>query len=75
MRRRDDAAERRCLPGYAALADEVCGDDRLPVAGRERMRHAPEKGGAKRRENDERAQMIATDQRRKTRVGDPVGRR
>ena len=42
--RRHDQAERRRMPGRSALADEIGGDDRLSVAGRERVRCAPEEG-------------------------------
>ena len=42
--RRHDQAERRRVPGRSALADEIGGDDRLSVAGRERVRRAPEEG-------------------------------
>ena len=69
-----DQSEQSGMPGRSARADHVGGDDRLPVAGRERVRRAPEDGEQERDEHDERAQMAPADERGEARVGDPVGR-
>ena len=63
------------MPRCAARADEVGGDDRLPVAGRERVRGAPEERERERAEDHERAQMLPADERGEAAVRDAVGRR
>ncbi len=70
-----DQPEQRRVPRCAARADEVGGDDRLPVAGRERVRGAPEERERERAEDHERAQMLPADERGEARVRDAVGRR
>ena len=47
----------------APCADEVAGDDRLPVPRRERVRGAPEHRDEERDENDADAEVAASDQR------------
>ena len=74
VRRGGDQPQKCRVRGRPARADEVRRDDRLPVAGGERVRRAPEDGERKRREHDERAQVTAADQRREARVRDPVRR-
>ena len=74
VRHRHDQPEQRRVPRRAALADEVGGDDRLAVPGRERVRRAPEERGRERGEDHEQAQVRPADERREAGVGDPVGR-
>ena len=62
------------MPRSAALSDEVRGDDRLAVARRERVRRPPEERRGERRQDHERAQVRAADERGETGVCDPVGR-
>ena len=63
----DDAAEVDGVAHGSALADEVGGDDRLAVAGAERVRSAPEEGEGKREEDAGRAQ-VARDERLEARA-------
>src|SRR5436305_2316520 len=56
VRRGDDQPEQRRMPRRATAADEVRGDDRLAVAGRERMRGSPEQRGRERRQDDPEAE-------------------
>src|SRR5205814_2237709 len=56
----------------AALADQVGADDRLAVAGRERVRRAPEEGRRQRGEDHERAQSAVGDQPREAGACDAV---
>ena len=63
VRDRDDAAEPDRVPNAAALADEVGGDDRLPVARAERVRGAPEEGDRERGEDAGRAEVAPLDER------------
>src|SRR4051794_41326468 len=62
------------MPRRSTLADQVRGNDRLPVTRGKRVGHAPEEGSAERCEDHERAQALAADQRGKAGVGDPVRR-
>ena len=74
VRDRHDQPEQRGVARGAALADEVGGDDRLAVAGRKRMRGAPEERGGERGEDHEQAQMRLADERGEAGVRDPVRR-
>src|SRR6266566_6098501 len=69
MRCGDDQAEERCVSRRSALPDEVCRDDRLPMPGRERVRHAPEERCAERRGDHPEAELISTDERGEAGVG------
>jgi len=73
VRGRNDQTEQRGVTRRAALTHEIRSDDRLTVAGRERMRHAPEERGAERSDDDPEAQLLAVDQRREPGVGGAVG--
>ena len=64
VRRRHDQPERRGVPRRPALADEIGRDDRLAVAGRERVRGAPEEGEPERDEDDADAEVVLRDQAR-----------
>ena len=50
------------MPRRAAATDEVGGDDRLAVPGRERVRGTPEERDGERRGDRERAQVPCRDQ-------------
>jgi hypothetical protein len=66
--------EQRRVPGRAALADEVGGDDRLAVPGRERVGGAPEHAAASDARITRARQVRAPTSDAKPRVGDAVGR-
>ena len=62
-----DQPEQRRVPRRAARADDVGGDDRLAVPGRERVRRAPEEREHERDEHDERAEMARGRRARRSR--------
>ena len=66
VRDRDDPAEQERVSRLAARADHVAGDDRLPVAGRERVRSAPEHCDEERDEHEADAQLLLGDERSET---------
>ena len=63
VRHRDDAAEQERVDRTALRADEVAGDDRLAVAGRERVRGAPERRDEERQQDHAERQVAARDER------------
>jgi hypothetical protein len=58
----DDETEQHRMPRAAPRADEVAGDNRLPMPGRERVRRAPERGDDERDEDDAGAQLLRRDE-------------
>ena len=74
VRHRDDAAEPDRVPDAASLADEVGGDDRLPVARAERVRGAPEQGDRERGEDAGSAQVARSTSEVKPDAGFVVSR-
>ena len=62
VRRRHDQPEQRGVPRRSALADEICGDDRLAVPGRERVRRAPEERRRERARARPEAEVVVADQ-------------
>ena len=60
---RDDAAERERVADLPARADHVGGDDRLPVAGCERVRRAPEERQGEGEDDQPGREVVAADQR------------
>ena len=71
---RDDEPEQCCVARRSALPDEVRGDDRLAVSGRQRMRHAPEERRTEGCDDHPEAEPVTADQCREAGVGDAVGR-
>src|SRR5438094_1782114 len=57
-----------------ALPNQISRDDRLSMSRRQRVRHAPEKRRAERRDDHPEAKPIATDECREAGVGHAVGR-
>ena len=62
VRDRHDAAEQDGVDGPALRSDEVPGDDRLAVSGRERVRRAPEGRDQQREEDHAQREVAARDE-------------
>ena len=57
------------MPRLSLRPDEVAGDERLAVAGRQRVHGAPERGDQQREQHDAEREVAALDQRLEPAVG------